>query len=593
MTRNIILEGGKKLVCECCGDAICFSCHGHGLDVSGKLSLIVCSPCQRTCDAPASVFKHPPPAFVTNHRIEDSADRGTKRRASGEVVSENVRIFRGAAAAAAAAAAAESGEVATKRPRVVRRIVSGGAGAGAAVAPTTTAVARRGNKGKMHFMPPLARQGAPLKSMLTNLVFTADVGIPVNLHYIQRTLTGYAAEVNTRRFSAVVWRLVLNPSIASDQDLEFRGNMGLQPRPPTELRRRCGDPPLLRAPANDDPRLREVRPVSLRRERTAKVAVLIFRTGKLVCTGARSVAQARYILKHFAQVLRNIGYPGANIIRMNITNMVGCAQLSCRINRERLARDMSEYASYDPEQFAGVTIKGHPLMGGITLLIFDSGCVVITGAKSQPSIDAALKRIHPLLLHFDVNTPDDTPMPHVACTSPTDDDAAWPDTVASDAGYQAFGVAPTVSMNDLRRRRRALLRKVHPDKYGHIAPDSADDLILRAERQFLEALYDVLSDYDAREAYNRTGRGCPVPPTTTNASHATRLKEIKRARKTAASSAAAAAAATAAAAAAPSDSALDFDLIDSDDDGDPDAEVLRALDATLADLEGVDEEEDI
>ena len=544
--------------CECCGDFICFACHGHGWPVTGpSRSLLVCRTCERTCDARASVFKHPPPAFMRD-RVASVGGGGVKRVAPDA----QPKVMMGAAAGAAAAAvgpcvssardAGAGAGVETKRRRVVRIVKKEDDGGSLAHTQEPTRVTtetsdrlvrRTNNRGRLQFMPPLAPEGAPFRMMVQNLVFTADVNAPVRLEQVQHALAKYGAELNVRRFCAVVWRMVLNPGVASTDDLALRGDLGVQPAPPTALLKKCGDGNMLRAPSIDDVRLHDLMPPALRRARTAKVAVLLFRTGKLVCTGARSLAQARYILKYFARVLQHIGYPDACIVRMNITNMVGCAQLSCRINRERLARELSEYATFDAEQFPGVTIKGHPLTGSVTLLVFVSGCVVITGGKSQSSIDAALKRIHPILLHFDVNTPAGSTMPCVSETYvPIDDETAWPDVVASPVAYDAFGVAVTASMRDLRKHRRVRLRLVHPDKHPDIPRDSHDFSVLRAESDFVENLFTMLSDITQREAYNQTGQRIPQAPSIKNAQHDHQLNDILSRKKSAAASAAAAAA---------------------------------------------------
>ncbi|MCK5712822.1 MAG: DnaJ domain-containing protein, partial [Hyphomicrobiaceae bacterium] len=242
------------------------------------------------------------------------------------------------------------------------------------------------------------------------------------------------------------------------------------------------------------------------RPRLDKVAVLIFRNGNLVCTGAKTFAQARYMLKRTAQMLRDIGYSGAEIVRMNIRNMVGKAQLPCRIDRERMAREIPAYATFDPAHFPGVSVK-HPLTGArnpfkktITLLVFNSGRIVITGTQSKPLADAALARIKPLLVHFDVNTPPGAPMP----------DVAWPGDVLETALYDVLGVDPKATTKEITAAFRKKALKMHPDKNTHLAPGTPEYMRVTIAYKRVSAAYELLVDAVLRDAYDNTGVGSEV-----------------------------------------------------------------------------------
>lgn len=299
-----------------------------------------------------------------------------------------------------------------------------------------------------------------------NLVFTAVLGTLVRLRHVALALAKCGAELNQKRFSAVILR--------------------------THLSAKSG-------PLDEDILLQQLRPVSVVRPRLDKIAVLIFRNGNLVCTGAKTFAQARYMLLRTAQQLRDIGYADAQIVRMNIRNMVGRAQLPCRIDRGRMAREIPAFATFDPAHFPGVSIK-HPLTRPITLLVFDSGRVVVTGTRSKALADAALARIKPLLVHFDVNTPPGVPVP----------DIAWPGDVADTALYDTLGVGPTATMGEIASAFRKKALRLHPDKNTHLTVGSEERTQVDVEYKRVSAAYEVLSDPAKRETYDITGEGREV-----------------------------------------------------------------------------------
>lgn len=315
-------------------------------------------------------------------------------------------------------------------------------------------------------MPMLPSPDAPFEMSTQNLVFTAVLGTSVRLKHVTAALAHCGAELNQKRFSAVILR--------------------------THQSARAG-------PLDEDRLLQQLRPVEVVRPKLSKIAILIFRNGNLVCTGAKTFAHARYMLARTAQQLREIGYTKAAIVRMNIRNMVGRAQLPCRIDRERMAREMPAFATYDPERFPGVSVK-HPATRPITLLIFDSGRVVVTGTCSKPLADAALTRMKPLLMHFAVGTPEDEPMPMIVRT----------DTVADATLYDILEISPNASMKDLKKAFHTKARVYHPDKNPDLVPGTTpyrqNELIYKR----LDAAYGLLSDREKRDLYDKTGEGVKV-----------------------------------------------------------------------------------
>lgn len=59
------------------------------------------------------------------------------------------------------------------------------------------------------------------------------------------------------------------------------------------------------------------------RIRNPRTTALIFRTGKMVCTGARSIENSRHASRKFARIIQKLGYPEATFKDFKVQNMVG------------------------------------------------------------------------------------------------------------------------------------------------------------------------------------------------------------------------------------------------------------------------------
>ncbi len=121
-----------------------------------------------------------------------------------------------------------------------------------------------------------------------------------------------------------------------------------------------------------------------------RTATLIFSTGKMVCTGAKSVKEVHAAVKKIVANLkdRNIVIIGAPEI--TIQNIVASANLYAEVNLEKAAF-LLENVMYEPEQFPGLIYRmADPK---VVLLIFSSGKMVCTGAKHEDEVNVAAEKI--------------------------------------------------------------------------------------------------------------------------------------------------------------------------------------------------------
>jgi len=128
-----------------------------------------------------------------------------------------------------------------------------------------------------------------------------------------------------------------------------------------------------------------------------KTTALIFHSGKMVCTGAKSEALARVATRKFAKILQKLGFP-TQFKEFQVQNMTGCCDLGFPIRLEGLAFAHSQFCQYEPEIFPGLNFR--MLSPKVVLLIFVSGKIVLTGAKDFGQLYQAFENIYPVLCNF-------------------------------------------------------------------------------------------------------------------------------------------------------------------------------------------------
>jgi transcription initiation factor TFIID TATA-box-binding protein len=197
-------------------------------------------------------------------------------------------------------------------------------------------------------LPPISAQGPPtpfnlpsisdshLQPTLQNIVSTVNLGCNLELKKI--ALYARNAEYNPKRFAAVIMRI-----------------------------------------------------------RSPRTTALIFSSGKMVCTGAKSEDDSRLAARKYARIIQKLGFP-AKFMDFKIQNIVGSIDVGFCLRLECFHTCHSQFCSYEPELFPGLIYRLHEPK--VVLLIFVSGKVVITGAKLRVEINEAFEKIYPILKNF-------------------------------------------------------------------------------------------------------------------------------------------------------------------------------------------------
>jgi transcription initiation factor TFIID TATA-box-binding protein len=121
-----------------------------------------------------------------------------------------------------------------------------------------------------------------------------------------------------------------------------------------------------------------------------KTSALIFSSGKIVCTGARSMDKVHESIRKIMKSLEKINVKIKVEPQVNIQNIVAAGSVGMDLNLNVLAMKL-ENTEYEPEQFPGLVYKLPELKA--TFLLFSNGKVVCTGTKSEEEVNKALDKL--------------------------------------------------------------------------------------------------------------------------------------------------------------------------------------------------------
>jgi len=123
-----------------------------------------------------------------------------------------------------------------------------------------------------------------------------------------------------------------------------------------------------------------------------KTATLLFRSGKVVCTGAKSLDQVKLAIEKVIKHIEKAGIHIKNEPKITVQNIVATSDLGQKINLNAIAISLGlEKVEYDPEQFPGLVY--HSDVPKVVLLLFGSGKVVCTGARKPQDVEDAVDKI--------------------------------------------------------------------------------------------------------------------------------------------------------------------------------------------------------
>jgi transcription initiation factor TFIID TATA-box-binding protein len=118
-----------------------------------------------------------------------------------------------------------------------------------------------------------------------------------------------------------------------------------------------------------------------------KTVAFLFPSGKLVCTGAKNIKDAKNVINKTKNNIQNTGLSTVREPEIEIQNIVSSSDVGRKLNLKSIVdSQIFENVEYNPEEFPGLIYKMDDL--GMMSILFESGKIINTGAKKLE--DAAL-----------------------------------------------------------------------------------------------------------------------------------------------------------------------------------------------------------
>ncbi len=122
-----------------------------------------------------------------------------------------------------------------------------------------------------------------------------------------------------------------------------------------------------------------------------KSLLLLFNSGRIISMGTKSARQAKRAIVKAVRELQSIGMVILDDPKIEIQNMVACADLKTKVDLEDLASTLRR-TIYEPENFPGlIYMMDEPK---VTLLLFANGKIVCAGAKNEDQVHRAVAKLH-------------------------------------------------------------------------------------------------------------------------------------------------------------------------------------------------------
>ena len=125
-----------------------------------------------------------------------------------------------------------------------------------------------------------------------------------------------------------------------------------------------------------------------------KTATLIFSSGKMVCTGAKSGKESRSAIMKVVKELKKCGIIILSKPSFEVVNIVASASLGGKVDLEKTVITLRK-TMYEPEQFPGLIYRMDEPK--VVILVFASGSLVCTGAKKEQDVYDAVHKLHVIL----------------------------------------------------------------------------------------------------------------------------------------------------------------------------------------------------
>jgi transcription initiation factor TFIID TATA-box-binding protein len=131
-----------------------------------------------------------------------------------------------------------------------------------------------------------------------------------------------------------------------------------------------------------------------------KTSLLLFKNGKIICTGGKNEADVAAAIDKTMKML--VGYsktkpPKGFKPSFAVQNIVASAALGVELDLYSIASEIED-VEYEPEQFPGAILKFQ--QPKTSLLLFKNGKIICTGGKSEKDVVTSLNMAAKLLAPY-------------------------------------------------------------------------------------------------------------------------------------------------------------------------------------------------
>lgn len=118
-----------------------------------------------------------------------------------------------------------------------------------------------------------------------------------------------------------------------------------------------------------------------------QAAAVIFSSGKIVCTGTKTMGTAQKAMDKITEKLKSKGIEVPNNVLMKVESITAVAKIEANLDLEEIAHSL-QHCRYNPELSALVCQIEET---GASLLVYSSGKILCTKAKSIEAIHKSLE----------------------------------------------------------------------------------------------------------------------------------------------------------------------------------------------------------
>ena len=141
------------------------------------------------------------------------------------------------------------------------------------------------------------------------------------------------------------------------------------------------------------------------KSKNAKATATIFSSGKMVCSGAKTEKQSKSICAKFGKIVNKVGF-NVELKNFKIQNIIASYDVKFKICLSKLfneintliniSKNIYNYVKYNSDNFPGLIFYMNDLK--VSLLVFEYGKILISGAKKKEEIEEIFRNVYPLLI---------------------------------------------------------------------------------------------------------------------------------------------------------------------------------------------------